>query len=64
MPRKNPDILPQDYTTRVCELKKRYAQSQIKASIAISEFELAKIYPKDFKSSLPSIKELEDGLRG
>lgn len=30
--------------------------------IAISEFELAKIYPKDFKSSLPTIKELEEGL--
>lgn len=32
--------------------------------IAISEFELSKIYPKDFKSCLPSIKELEDQLGG
>ena len=32
--------------------------------IAISEFELSKIYPKDFKSCLPSIKELEDQLNG
>lgn len=32
--------------------------------IAISEFELSKIYPKDFKSCLPSIKELEEQLNG
>lgn len=32
--------------------------------IAISEFELSRIYPKNFKSTIPSIKELEEGLKG
>lgn len=36
MPRKNPNNLPQTYTTWISELKKRYAQSQIKASIAVN----------------------------
>ncbi len=36
MPRKNQNNLPQTYATWISELKKRYAQSQIKASIAIN----------------------------
>lgn len=46
------------------EILAQYSLEGTVNPIAISEFELAKIYPKDFKSSLPSIKELEDGLRG
>lgn len=46
------------------EILAQYSLEGTVNPIAISEFELAKIYPKDFKSSLPSIKELEEGLKG
>ena len=32
------------------------------AGIAISEYQLSKLFPKDFKSSMPAIEELEKGL--
>lgn len=31
--------------------------------LAISEYELSKLYPKDFKSSMPTIDEIESGIQ-
>lgn len=41
----------------------KYALDAYKQPIGISEYQLAKLYPKDFKSSLPTIEELESGLK-
>lgn len=41
----------------------KYSLEDIKQPIGISEYELSKLYPTDFKSSLPTIKEIEDELR-
>ncbi|MCQ2089868.1 MAG: PDDEXK nuclease domain-containing protein [Fibrobacter sp.] len=72
MPRKNPNNLTQGYSSWVCELKKRYAQSQIKASIAVNG-ELIDFYyglgrdirQKDFQNTYGSgfYKKLSDDLR-
>ncbi|PWJ68312.1 MULTISPECIES: YhcG family protein [unclassified Fibrobacter] len=72
MPRKNPNNLPQTYATWISELKKRYAQSQIKASIAING-ELIGFYyclgrdiqQKQFQNTYGSgfYKKLSDDLR-
>ncbi|GEM_PF-2175639 len=37
----------------------QYSLESLALPIGISEYELQKIYPADFKSSLPSIKEIE-----
>lgn len=37
----------------------KYALESSSLPIAVSEYELAKLYPADFKSSLPSIEEIE-----
>lgn len=41
----------------------RYALESSTVPIGISEYELQKIFPKDFKSSLPSIEEIERKLK-
>ena len=41
----------------------RYALESTSQPIGVSEYELSKLYPVDFKSSLPSIEELENELK-
>lgn len=41
----------------------QYSLENISAPIGISEYQLSKLYPVDFKSSLPSIEEIEKGIR-
>ncbi len=40
----------------------KYALESSNVPIGVSEYELAKLYPEDFKSSLPSIEEIEREL--
>lgn len=40
----------------------RYALENISAPIGISEYQLSQLYPKDYKSSIPSIEEIEKDL--
>ena len=40
----------------------RYSIESSKEPIAISEYELSKLYPKDFKSSMPTIEEIEKAI--
>ena len=51
----------------VCKSKNdvvaRYALEGYTQPLGISEYELSKLYPKDFKSSLPSIEEIERELK-
>ncbi len=42
----------------------KYALESYKEPMGISEYQLSKIFPKDFKSSMPTIEELENGLKG
>ena len=42
----------------------QYALESASQPIGISEYELSKLIPKNFKSSLPTIEEIEEGLRG
>lgn len=37
--------------------------SQSNQPIGISEYELSKLYPTDFKGTLPSIEEIENELK-
>lgn len=41
----------------------KYAVETQKEPLAISEYELSKIFPKDFKSTMPTIEELEKELK-
>lgn len=41
-----------------------YALDGFNQPIGISEYQLSKLYPKDFKSSLPTIEEIEIELKG
>ena len=41
----------------------QYALESTSQPIGVSEYELSKLYPVDFKSSLPSIEELENELK-
>ena len=41
----------------------QYALESTSQPIGVSEYELSKLYPIDFKSSLPSIEELENELK-
>lgn len=41
----------------------KYAVNGIDLPLGISEYELSKLLPDDFKGSLPSIEEIENGLR-
>lgn len=42
----------------------QYARESSSQPIGISEYELSKIYPADFKSTLPSIEDIENELKG
>ena len=42
----------------------KYALDSYKEPMGISEYQLSKLFPKDFKSSMPTIEELEKGLKG
>lgn len=60
---------PQDNPTigiLLCESRSKivaeYALKQISAPIGVSEYTLSKALPRELKSSLPSIEELETGL--
>ena len=41
----------------------QYALESSSQPIGISEYELSKLYPADFKGSLPSIEEIEQQLK-
>ena len=45
------------------EVLAQYALESTKAPIGISEYDLAKIYPKAIKSALPSIEEIEQEVQ-
>lgn len=45
------------------EIVARYSLDATNCPIGISEYQLSKLYPADFKSALPSIEELENELR-
>ena len=45
------------------KVKAEYALKDINKPIGISEYELSKVYPADFKSSLPTIEEIEQQLK-
>lgn len=45
------------------EVLAQYAVESAGGPIGISEYELSKVYPADFKSSLPTIAEIEQQLR-
>ena len=62
--------LPQDNPTiglLICKSKNnivaRYTLDTANLPIGISEYELSQLYPKDFKSTLPSIEEIENELK-
>ncbi len=40
-----------------------YALKNIRQPIGISEYELTKVFPENFKGSLPTIEEIENGLK-
>lgn len=42
----------------------KYALESYKEPMGISEYQLSKLFPKGFKSSMPTIEELEKGLKG
>lgn len=41
----------------------KYALDAYKQPLGVSEYELSKLIPKDFKTTLPSIEEIEDELK-
>jgi predicted nuclease of restriction endonuclease-like (RecB) superfamily len=41
----------------------KYALDSYKEPMGISEYQLSKLFPKAFKSSMPTIEELENGLK-
>ncbi len=41
----------------------KYALDSYKEPMGISEYQLSELFPKDFKSSMPTIEELEKGLK-
>ena len=41
----------------------KYAVETQNEPVAISEYELSKLFPKDFKSSMPTIEEIERELK-
>lgn len=52
----------------ICKTKNnvlaKYALSSTNVPIGISEYELSNLIPDDFKSSMPTIEEIEDELKG
>ncbi len=45
------------------EVVAKYALDSASSPIGVSEYQLSKLYPADFKSTLPSIEELEEELK-
>ena len=41
----------------------KFSLESSREPLAISEYELSKLYPADFKSSLPTIQEIESGIK-
>lgn len=41
----------------------KYSLESSSEPLAVSEYELAKLYPANFKSTMPTIEELEDGIK-
>lgn len=41
----------------------QYAVNMINAPIGISEYELTNVMPEEFKSSMPTIEEIENELK-
>ena len=41
----------------------QYALESSNQPIGVSEYELSQLYPADFRSSLPSIEEIENELK-
>lgn len=41
----------------------KYSLESSAEPLAVSEYELAKLYPANFKSTIPTIEELEDGIK-
>ena len=41
----------------------QYSLESSALPIGISEYELSKLYPSDFKSSMPTIEEIEESLK-
>ena len=42
----------------------KYATTGIQLPVGISEYEIAKVLPEEFKSTLPTIEEIENELKG
>lgn len=42
----------------------QYSVNSIKEPVAISEYELSKLMPDEYKSSMPTLEEIEKGLEG
>lgn len=62
--------IPWDHHRRIIDICKdkdkvvaKYALESYKEPMGISEYQLSKLFPKDFKSSMPTIEELEKGLK-
>ena len=45
------------------EVMARYALEGYNQPLGISEYELSKVFPENFKSSLPSIQDIENELK-
>ena len=45
------------------EIIAEYSLADLQKPLGVSSYELSKILPKDFQSSLPSIEEIEEELR-
>jgi hypothetical protein len=45
------------------EVMARYSLEGFNQPLGISEYELSKVFPKDFKGSLPSIEDIENELK-
>ena len=42
----------------------QYALESTSQPIGISEYELSKLFPEEFKGTLPSIEEIENEIKG
>ena len=62
-----PKYLKQSVGLLICRTKDnvlaQYAVNMINAPIGISEYELKNVIPEEFKSSMPTIEEIEKELK-
>ena len=42
----------------------RYVLNEIDMPLGVSNYELSRVLPPEFKSELPSVEELETGIQG